>query len=92
MIVGQNYKIAAELGAGGMGVVYHAVDLTLEREVAIKKLRTEFSRSADVAERFLKEAKIQARMNHPGITQLYTLFREDDSFYGEELVSARRCD
>ena len=81
MIVGQNYKIVAELGAGGMGVVYQAVDLTLEREVALKKLRTEFSRSPEVAERFLKEAKIQARMNHPGIAQLYTLFREDDSFY-----------
>jgi predicted Ser/Thr protein kinase len=81
MIVGQNYKIVSELGAGGMGVVYQAVDLTLEREVALKKLRSEFSRSADVAERFRAEAKIQARMNHAGIAQLYTMFKDGDVFY-----------
>jgi serine/threonine-protein kinase len=81
MIVGQNYKIISELGAGGMGVVYQAVDLTLEREIALKKLRSEFSRSADVAERFRAEAKIQARMNHAGIAQLYTMFKDGDSFF-----------
>jgi len=81
MIVGQQYKILSELGAGGMGIVYQGVDVMLEREVAIKKLRSEFSRSTDVAERFRREAKIQARLNHPNLAHLYSFFKEDDSFY-----------
>jgi serine/threonine-protein kinase len=51
VIVGQQYKILSELGSGGMGIVYHGVDVMLEREVAIKKLRSEFSRTPDIAER-----------------------------------------
>ena len=81
MIVGQQYKILAELGAGGMGIVYHGVDVMLEREVAIKKLRSEFSRTPDIAERFRREAKIQARLNHPNIAHLYSFFKDGDSFY-----------
>ncbi len=81
MMIGKQYKIISELGSGGMGVVFQAVDVLLEREVAIKKLRTDFSQSPDVAERFLREARIQARLNHPNITQLYTFLREDDVFY-----------
>ncbi|MGA3202010.1 MAG: serine/threonine-protein kinase [Bryobacteraceae bacterium] len=81
MIVGQQYKILSELGAGGMGIVYHGVDVLLEREVAIKKLRSEFSRTPDIAERFRREAKIQARLNHPNIAHLYSFFKEGDSFY-----------
>ena len=81
MIIGEQYKILAELGAGGMGIVYQAVDTMLEREVAIKKLRTEFTHSADVAERFRREAKIQARLNHPNLAHLYSFFKEDEVFY-----------
>jgi serine/threonine-protein kinase len=81
MIVGQQYKILSELGTGGMGIVYHGVDVMLEREVAIKKLRSEFSRTPDIAERFRREAKIQARLNHPNIAHLYSFFKDGDSFY-----------
>jgi serine/threonine protein kinase len=81
VIVGQQYKILSELGAGGMGIVYHGVDVMLEREVAIKKLRPEFSRTPDIAERFRREAKIQARLNHPNIAHLYSFFQDGDSFY-----------
>jgi serine/threonine protein kinase len=81
MIVGQQYKILSELGAGGMGIVYHGVDVMLEREVAIKKLRSEFSRTPDIAERFRREAKIQARLNHPNIAHLYSFFKDGDAFY-----------
>jgi serine/threonine protein kinase len=81
MKVGEHFQILAELGAGGMGIVYQGVDESLEREVAIKKLRSEFSRSADVAERFRKEAVIQARLNHPNLAHLYSFFKDGDSFY-----------
>ncbi len=81
MIIGNQYKIVSELGSGGMGVVYQAVDVLLEREVAVKKLRGEFSSSPDVARRFLREAKIQARLNHPNIAQLFTCMQQGDTFY-----------
>jgi serine/threonine protein kinase len=81
VIVGQQYKILSELGAGGMGIVYHGVDVLLEREVAIKKLRSEFSRTPDIAERFRREAKIQARLNHPNIAHLYSFFKDGESFF-----------
>ena len=81
MMIGQQYKILAELGAGGMGIVYQGVDVMLEREVAVKKLRSEFSRSAEVAERFRREAKIQARLNHPNLAHLYSFFKEGEAFY-----------
>src|SRR5260370_42212730 len=81
MMLGEQYKIISEMGAGGMGVVYQAVDVGLEREVAIKKLRHEFSSTPDIAERFRREAKIQARLNHPNIAHLYSFFKDGDSFY-----------
>jgi serine/threonine-protein kinase len=76
--IGQ-YRVLSELGAGGMGVVYRAMDLLLEREVAIKRLRSEFASSASVLERFRKEAQLQAKLNHPNIAQLYTLLQDSDS-------------
>ena len=76
--IGQ-YRVLSELGAGGMGVVYRAMDLLLEREVAIKRLRSEYAASPSVLERFRKEAQLQAKLNHPNIAQLYTLLQDGDS-------------
>jgi eukaryotic-like serine/threonine-protein kinase len=76
--IGQ-YRVISELGTGGMGVVYRAMDLLLEREVAIKRLRSEYASSPNVLERFRKEAQLQAKLNHPNIAQLYTLLQDGDS-------------
>jgi hypothetical protein len=61
------YEILAPLGAGGMGEVYKARDTRLDRLIAIKTSRTEFS------ERFAREARAVAALNHPNICQLYDL-------------------
>src|SRR5450631_1182789 len=61
------YEILAPIGAGGMGDVYKARDTRLDRIVAIKTSRTEFS------ERFEREARAVATLNHPNICQLYDL-------------------
>jgi serine/threonine protein kinase len=61
------YEIRAPLGAGGMGEVYKARDTRLDRLVAIKTSRTEFS------ERFAREARAVAALNHPNVCQLYDL-------------------
>jgi serine/threonine protein kinase len=76
--IGQ-YRIISELGAGGMGVVYRALDVSLQREVAIKRLRSEFAANATVLERFRREAQMQAQLNHPNIAQLYTLVQDSES-------------
>ena len=61
------YEILAPLGAGGMGEVYKARDTRLDRVVAIKTSKTELS------ERFEREARAVAVLNHPNICQLYDL-------------------
>jgi eukaryotic-like serine/threonine-protein kinase len=66
-----NYRIEEKLGEGGMGLVYKATDLNLDRFVAIKVLRTELSCDPGLLERFHAEAKAQAHLNHTNIASLY---------------------
>jgi len=68
-----SYEIVALIGAGGMGEVYRARDLRLDREVAVKILPRELAGVRESAERFLREAKILAAINHPHIAQIYDL-------------------
>src|ERR1044071_5655622 len=65
------YQIEARIGAGGMGDVYRARDTKLARDVAIKVLPAEFTRSADRRARFEREARLLAALNHPHIAQVY---------------------
>jgi serine/threonine protein kinase len=66
----QNYNIGDVLGSGGMGEVVVAHDKQIGRDVAIKQLRVE-TPSADVVTRFLREARIQARLEHPAIVPVH---------------------
>jgi eukaryotic-like serine/threonine-protein kinase len=62
-----NYQILAMAGAGGMGVVYKALDIKLERTVALKFLPPELNASEKDKERFLKEARTASSLDHPNI-------------------------
>lgn len=76
-----NYRVVEKLGEGGMGAVYRAVDLMVERNVAIKVLRAEIARDPEVLERFRTEAVALARLNHPSVATLYAFFQEGDEFF-----------
>jgi tRNA A-37 threonylcarbamoyl transferase component Bud32 len=79
------YKVVGELGRGAMGVVYRGVDPALDRHVAIKVIATQQSagslNTSEMEARFLREAKIAARINHPGIVTVYDAGRAGDSLY-----------
>ena len=76
-----DYEILEELGAGGMGKVYRARDLTLDRVVALKTLARQLSQDTDYVQRFLKEARAAARLNHPNIVQIYDFGCVDSIYY-----------
>jgi hypothetical protein len=76
-----DYEILEELGAGGMGKVYRARDLTLDRLVALKTLARQLSADTDYVQRFLKEARAAARLNHPNIVQIYDFGCVDSIYY-----------
>jgi serine/threonine-protein kinase len=67
--LGDRYRIERELGRGGMGLVYLAEDLKLGRKVALKVLRPELAQSIGT-ERFLREIRIAAQLNHPNVLAL----------------------
>ncbi len=75
---GGRYRIEKELGRGGMGVVYQAFDMTLERTVALKTLPPELARDEALAVRFVNEARVLARLSHAHIVPIYDLGRDPD--------------
>ena len=77
------YEILAALGAGGMGEVYRARDMTLGREVAIKVLAGPFAKDPDYLARFEREARILASLNHPSIATIHGVTQSD---HGPALV------
>ena len=83
------YRILERLGRGGMGIVYKALDETLDRVVAIKVLNPDLS-DAELLKRFRSEAISLARLNHPGIATIYELHRHDDESADGDGVRARR--
>ncbi|GIW52029.1 MAG: hypothetical protein KatS3mg082_3274 [Nitrospiraceae bacterium] len=70
-VVAGRYSIESELGRGGMGIVYLARDVALERPVAIKLLPPALAAVAQVRERFLREARTAAKLSHPNIVPIH---------------------
>lgn len=75
------YEILQQIGSGAMGVVFEGRDRSLGRPVAIKRLRPDPKLGTQDPERFLREAKTTAVLNHPFLVDLYDLVEEGDAFY-----------
>ena len=82
------YAILAELGAGGMGVVYTAHDPRLDRQVAIKVLPPDLTRDDTAKRRFLQEAKAASALDHPNICTIHEINEIGDGQLYLVMVSA----
>ncbi|HUF35151.1 MAG TPA: protein kinase [Gemmatimonadales bacterium] len=75
------YRLERELGRGGMGVVFLATDITLDRPVAVKVIHPELAAHPSIARRFLAEARTIARVRHPGIVAVHSAGASDGLLY-----------
>jgi len=71
LILLNRYQLLRQIGRGGMALVFEARDLMLERTVAVKLLKSDFSRDEDFQNRFRQEARAAANLSHPGIVTIY---------------------
>ncbi|MGH2840600.1 MAG: protein kinase domain-containing protein [Solirubrobacteraceae bacterium] len=78
-LLSRRYRLDAQVGAGGMSTVYRAFDTVLERQVAIKLMHREIARDSDQLERFRREARAVAQLNHPHLVGVIDAGEEGDS-------------
>ena len=84
------YRVERVLGSGGMGVVYEAIQVSLERRVALKVLRPELATDESFLQRSRREARIQASLEHPNVLEVYEVGESEHGvFLAMRLVSGR---
>ncbi|MBI5243416.1 MAG: serine/threonine protein kinase [Elusimicrobia bacterium] len=75
------YRIDKDLGKGGMGLVYGATDINLDRKVAIKIMREELTKSGMEPDMFLSEARMVASLKHPNIVEIHAVMKEGNQIF-----------
>src|SRR5262245_15117558 len=75
------YRIESIIGRGGMGVVYRATDLSLERPVALKLVAPELAGDERFRDRFLKEPRTAASLDHPNVVPIHEAGEQDGRLY-----------
>jgi eukaryotic-like serine/threonine-protein kinase len=78
IVVAGKYRLNQLLGSGGMAEVWSATNTFTERELAIKFMNVQVGKSPEAAARFLKEAKVSARINHPNVIEIHDVGQTDD--------------
>jgi serine/threonine protein kinase len=88
-LLGGRYKILRKIGEGGMGIVYEAEHVMIEKRVGLKVLREDFSSREDVVERFRQEAKSASRIGHPNIIDIsdFGVTPQGANYFVMELLS-----
>jgi serine/threonine protein kinase/beta-lactam-binding protein with PASTA domain len=79
--LGGRYQLEARIGGGGMAIVYKARDLILNRQVAVKVLRSQFGTDEDFVNRFRREAQAVASLSHPNVVGVYDVGEDGDTHY-----------
>src|SRR3954467_12767213 len=88
-----DFEIVREVGRGGMGVVYEARQVSLNRKVALKVLASGLGLSSKAVERFHREAEAAARLHHTNIVPVYATGEQDGThFYAMELIEGPSLD
>lgn len=84
------YAVLDEIGSGGMGVVYRAMDVELDRSVALKRPRADLPDVAMVRERILREARAASKLHHPHVVQVFEVFEHEGvPWFAMELVRGK---
>ena len=81
MIVGERYEIISRIGSGGMADVYKAKDHKLNRLVAVKVMKAEFSQDKGFISKFRKEAQAAAGLAHPNVVNVYDVGEDNGIYY-----------
>jgi serine/threonine protein kinase len=77
----KRYTIIERVGAGGMGMVYKAIDTVLDDEICLKLIQPALARMPEFIERFLREVKLTRQITHPNIGRVYDIGQEDDALF-----------
>src|SRR6185503_11553577 len=79
--LGGRYRLDAQIGSGGMSTVYRAFDTVLERQVAVKLMHRDIAHNPDQLERFRREARAVAQLNHPHVVTVIDAGEDDGAPY-----------
>jgi serine/threonine-protein kinase len=89
VVISSRYEILEELGTGGMGKVFKALDRELGEEIALKSLHSDLMRDTEARERFLREIKLLRKITHPNVVRVHDIGRwEDHEFLTMEYLDA----